>query len=474
MTFDSLGLSGSLLRSIKEKGYETPTPIQASTIPIVLSGRDLMGCAQTGTGKTAAFALPMLDRIFAKKNDKFNPSKRHHHPKYRPIRAVVLAPTRELAAQILDSFVNYGRNSGLRFTAIYGGVSQNPQVRALDKGVDILIATPGRLLDLMNQGFVELSNVAILVLDEADQMLDMGFLPDLKRIVAAVPQREQTLMFSATMPDEIRQLADRWLTDPANVEVAPASTPVESVAQSVYFVTTKNKPHLLAHYLQSNASTRTLIFSRTKHGADKIVKHLVKQGIRAAAIHGNKSQSARMKTLEQFKSEKPPVLVATDIAARGLDIRGVSHVINYELPEVPETYVHRIGRTGRAGATGFATSFCDREERQKLSRIERLTRHRIAVHDDHPEYAEPNTAATEPPVQRGQRAGNSKPRFNRGRDSKPKKQRVRGDVATAKDLAPKPEGTATASKPHPRRRTAAAGNANGRPAKKKWRPKPTR
>lgn len=473
MTFDSLGLSSSLLRAITEKGYETPTPIQASTIPIVLSGRDLMGCAQTGTGKTAAFALPLLDRVFAKKNDKFNPTRRHHHPKYRPIRAVVMAPTRELAAQILDSFVTYGRNSGLRFTAIYGGVSQNPQVRALDKGVDILVATPGRLLDLMNQGFIELSNVAILVLDEADQMLDMGFLPDLKRIVAAVPQREQTLMFSATMPVEIRQLAERWLKDPANVEVAPAATPVESVEQSVYFVTAKNKPHLLAHYLQANASTRTLVFSRTKHGADKIVKHLVKQGIRAAAIHGNKSQSARMKTLDEFKSERPPVLVATDIAARGLDIRGVSHVINYELPEVPETYVHRIGRTGRAGASGFATSFCDREERPRLSRIERLTKHRISVHDDHPEYAEPNTAALEQPVERDGRGGRPKPRFGRGKGSRPQKQRVRGDVATAKDLAPQPEGTAT-SKPHPRRRPATAGGASGRPAKKKWRSKPAR
>jgi ATP-dependent RNA helicase RhlE len=468
MSFDSLGLSASLLRAIKEKGYETPTPIQASTIPTVLAGRDLMGCAQTGTGKTAAFALPMLDRIFAKKNDKFNPSKRHHHPKYRPIRAVVLAPTRELAAQIFESFNTYGANSGLRFAAIYGGVSQNPQVRALDKGVDILVATPGRLLDLMNQGFIDLSNVAILVLDEADQMLDMGFLPDLKRIVASVPQREQTLMFSATMPDEIRQLAERWLTDPEHVQVTPAATTVAAVEQSVYFVTAKNKPHLLAHYLQTKPSTRTLVFARTKHGADKIVKHLVKQGIRAAAIHGNKSQSARMKTLEQFKSEKPPVLVATDIAARGLDVRGVSHVINYELPQVPETYVHRIGRTGRAGATGFATSFCASDERQHLTRIERLTKHRISVHDDHPEYAEPNTAAFEKPAERGPRGGNSKPRFNRGRDSKPKKLRVRGDVATAKDLAPQAEGTAT-TKARPKRRPAAAGSASGRPAKKKWR-----
>jgi ATP-dependent RNA helicase RhlE len=470
MSFDSLGLSPSLLRSIKEKGYETPTPIQASTIPTVLAGRDLMGCAQTGTGKTAAFALPMLDRIFAKKNDKFNPSRRHHHPKYRPIRAVVLAPTRELAAQIFESFNTYGLNSGLRFAAIYGGVSQNPQVRALDRGVDILVATPGRLLDLMNQGFIDLSNVAILVLDEADQMLDMGFLPDLKRIVSSVPQREQTLMFSATMPDEIRQLAQRWLTDPEHVQVTPAATTVEAVEQSVYFVTARNKPHLLAHYIQSNASTRTLVFARTKHGADKIVKHLVKQGIRAAAIHGNKSQSARMKTLEQFKSEKPPVLVATDIAARGLDVRGVSHVINYELPPVPETYVHRIGRTGRAGATGFATSFCDRDERQHLTRIERLTKHRISVQDDHPEYAESNTAATEQPAQRGERGGRSKPQFARPKHDRPKKLRVRGDVATTKDLAPQPENTAT-DKPRPKRRPTTAGGASARPAKKKWRGK---
>ena len=470
MTFDSLGLSASLLRTVKEKGYETPTPIQASAIPIVLSRRDLMGCAQTGTGKTAAFALPMLDRLFAKKNDAFNRPKRHHHPKYRPVRGVVLAPTRELAAQIYDSFDTYGRSSGLRFAAIFGGVSQKPQVRALDRGVDILIATPGRLLDLMNQGFIDLSNVSILVLDEADQMLDMGFLPDLKRIVAAVPQREQTLMFSATMPDEIRKLAEQWLDNPEHVQVAPAATPIKAVAQSVYFVAAKNKPELLAHYIQKNASTRTLVFARTKHGADKIVKHLIKQGIHAAAIHSNKSQSARTKTLDEFKSERPPVLVATDIAARGLDVRGVSHVINYELPEVPETYVHRIGRTGRAGAAGIATSFCAHDERSRLSRIERLMRHRMSVHEDHPEYAEPNAAALEQTAPRGRRSGNTQPRVNGSRGSKPKKLRVRGDVATEKDLAPQTEDTMVA-KPRPNRRPTATGGGNGRPAKKKWRGK---
>ncbi len=490
MSFDSLGLSQSLLRAIKEKGYETPTPIQAQTIPAVLAGRDLMGCAQTGTGKTAAFALPILDRLFAKKKEPFQAGKRRHHPNYRPVRAIVLAPTRELAAQILESFNTYGCNSGLRVAAIYGGVSQNPQVRALDRGVDILIATPGRLLDLMNQGFVELNNVSILVLDEADQMLDMGFLPDIKRIVSAVPQREQTLMFSATMPAEIKLLADKWLRDPEHIQVTPAATPVKAVKQSVYFVTAKNKPQLLAHYLQTNAIERTLIFSRTKHGADKIVKHLVKQGIRAAAIHGNKSQSARMKTLDDFKSEKPPVLVATDIAARGLDVRGVSHVINYELPEVPETYVHRIGRTGRAGATGFATSFCDRDERPRLSRIEKLTKHRILVEENHPEYADqgsPEPVRDERSQSRGPR-GNSQPR-NRGnsasqngaprnksrrparaKQSQGEAQPERSEKQSSHRETATEQGTATGSKPR-KRRPAPAGTTAGRPAKKKWRPK---
>ena len=440
MSFESLKLSSTLERAVKDKGYHTPTPIQASTIPVVLAGRDLMGCAQTGTGKTAAFALPMLERLLAKKDQAFHPGNKRRHANYRPVRALILAPTRELVAQIQNSCLDYGRHTGLRSAAIYGGVNQNPQVRALDKGVDILVATPGRLLDLMNQGHIDLRNVAILVLDEADQMLDMGFLPDLKRIVAAVPQREQTLMFSATMPDEIRLLAEKWLRDPEHIQVSPAATPVKAVKQSVFFVEARHKPQLLAHYLQSNASTRTLVFARTKHGADKIVKHLIKQGIFAAAIHGNKSQNARMKTLDQFKSERPPVLVATDIAARGLDVRGISHVVNYELPEVPETYVHRIGRTGRAGASGIATSFCDREERQRLTRIERLTKQRILVEENHPEYVNQGPAVVtseERPPRRGQ---TSRPRSGGDARSQDRQtvNRATGDVKKPHSKKPRP------------------------------------
>jgi len=304
-----------------------------------------------------------------------------------PIRSLILAPTRELAAQIESSFSAYGRHTGLRFAVVYGGVSQRPQVRALQAGVDVLAATPGRLLDLMNQGYIDLTNVEILILDEADQMLDMGFLPDLRRIVAKVPRRRQTLMFSATMPNEIRQLAAQWLRDPKHVQVGPVATPVELVKQSVYFVEARYKPQLLAHFLRNTPCTRTLVFARTKHGADKIVRQLMRSGIRAAAIHGNKSQNVRTRTLEQFRSPRPPVLVATDIAARGLDVEGVSHVINYELPEVPEIYVHRIGRTARAGATGIATSFCGCDERSRLQRIERFTRHTIPVEHQHPEYS---------------------------------------------------------------------------------------
>jgi ATP-dependent RNA helicase RhlE len=401
--FDQLGLADSLLRAVSAEGYHTATPIQLQAIPPVLAGRDLMGCAQTGTGKTAAFALPTLHRLSTSvspatangsaKNGstpkhKVNGKHRDSYPRAdrRPIRSLILAPTRELAAQIGESFKTYGQFTGLRYTVVYGGVGQGPQVRALENGVDILVATPGRLLDLMEQGHINLRNVEILILDEADQMLDMGFIVPLRRIVAAVPKSRQTLMFSATMPPEIRKLAGEWLRDPAHVEVCPVSTPIELVDQSVYFVEQRHKPHLLAHFLQNTAYTRTLVFARTKHGADKIVKNLVRSGIRAAAIHGNKSQNVRQRTLDAFKSDRPPVLVATDIAARGLDVAGISHVINYELPEVPEVYVHRIGRTGRAGATGIATSFCGREERGQLRDIERLTRRTLAVEQNHPEY----------------------------------------------------------------------------------------
>ena len=399
-SFDRLGLADSLLRAVRAEGYHTATPIQLQAIPSVLAGRDLMGCAQTGTGKTAAFALPTLHRLSAhgsgpgdenaavvtghrngKRHDK------HHRTDRRPIRSLILAPTRELAAQIGASLAAYGRFTGLRYTVVYGGIGQGPQVRALQSGVDVLVATPGRLLDLMEQGYIELRNVEILILDEADQMLDMGFIVPLRRIVASVPKARQTLMFSATMPAEIRKLAAEWLRDPAYVQVGPVATPIELVEQSVYFVEQRHKPHLLTHFLQNTEFTRTLVFARTKHGADKIVKNLVRSSIRALAIHGNKSQNVRQRTLEAFKSNRPPVLVATDVAARGLDIDGVSHVINYELPDVAEMYVHRIGRTGRAGATGIATSFCGRDERDQLRQIERLTRRELRVEQEQPEYS---------------------------------------------------------------------------------------
>ncbi len=404
MNFDQLGLAETLLRAVRAEGYETATPIQLQAIPPVLTGRDLMGCAQTGSGKTAAFALPTLHRLSTsvspvlangtastQPKHKSNGSNGKHRDSFpradrRPIRTLILAPTRELAAQIGDSFKTYGQFTGLRYTVVYGGVGQNPQVRALQNGVDVLVATPGRLLDLMEQGHINLRNVEILILDEADQMLDMGFIVPMRKIVAAVSKKRQTLMFSATMPPEIRKLASEWLSDPAHVQVAPVATPAELVEHSVYHVEQQNKPQLLVHFLQNTAFTRTLVFARTKHGADKIVKHLDRSGIRAAALHGNKSQSVRQRTLDAFKSIRPPVLVATDIAARGLDVDNISHVINYELPEVPEVYVHRIGRTGRAGATGIAISFCGRHERDQLRQIERLMRRTISIEQDQPQY----------------------------------------------------------------------------------------
>ena len=381
MSFAELGLSEPLLRAVGAEGYHIPTDIQIQTIPLALAGRDLIGCAQTGTGKTAAFALPTLDRLAAAPAAAAptNGSRPRHRQPSRPIRALVLSPTRELAAQIGDSFRTYGRNTRLRHTVVYGGVGQGPQVTALRAGVDTLIATPGRLLDLMNQGHVDLSRVEILIFDEADQMLDMGFIPDMRRIVAAVPARRQTLMFSATMPAAIRKLAAEWLTNAAHVQAGAVATPVEKVAQSVYHIDKQHKPRLLTHLLETKACGRTLVFARTKHGADKLVRQLKRDGIDAAAIHGNKSQAVRQRVLAQFKSTRPPVLIATDVAARGLDIDDVSHVVNYDLPDVPETYVHRIGRTARAGAEGIAFSFCAADERNQLREIERLTRSAIAV-----------------------------------------------------------------------------------------------
>jgi ATP-dependent RNA helicase RhlE len=371
MKFEELGLAETLLRAVRAQGYPAATEIQAAAIPLILAGRDVLGCAQTGTGKTAAFALPTLQRL-GRKECRVN-------GRGRKIRTLVLAPTRELALQICESFQTYGRHTAVRQAAVYGGVGQSPQVRALNHGIDVLIATPGRLLDLMQQGFVDLSHVEVLVLDEADRMLDMGFIHDLRRIVEKVPRQRQTLLFSATLSPEIRTLAAKWLTDPADVRVAPGSVTVEAIQQSVFFVDRKQKLQLLTHWLRQTPWTRTLVFARTKHGADKIAKSLVKAGIQADAFHSNKSQSARQRVLLRFKAPQPLVLVATDIAARGLDIDDVSHVVNYDLPADADNYIHRIGRTGRAGAAGVAISFCDHDERTALRAIQRLTRQTLAV-----------------------------------------------------------------------------------------------
>ena len=373
MSFAEFGLAQPILRAVAAEGYTIPTPIQSQTIPLAIAGRDLLGCAQTGTGKTAAFALPILERLLALAASRSSRS--------RPIQALILSPTRELAVQIGDSFRAYGRHTGLRHTVVFGGVNQRPQVRDLQNGVDILVATPGRLLDLMNQGFIELGTVKILVLDEADRMLDMGFLPDLRRIIAKVPRDRQTLLFSATMAPEITRLAGSILRDPVEVRVAPDRATTEQIEHAVCFVTREQKPKLLESYLNGPSVTRALVFTRTKRGADRVTRQLNKVGIQAAAIHGDKTQSARQRALDGFKSNRNgrQVLVATDVAARGIDVDGISHVLNYDLPLEPEVYVHRIGRTGRAGAAGIAVSFCDRDERQHLLAIERLLRRKLPV-----------------------------------------------------------------------------------------------
>ena len=372
--FAALGLSEPLLKALAHEGYTTPTPIQTKAMPHVLAGRDLFGCAQTGTGKTAAFALPLIERLMK--------DRRPAAPKH--CRILVLAPTRELAGQIHDSFKAYGRHAHLKSAVIYGGVNQNPQASAVARGVDVLVATPGRLLDLIGQRLVEIKTVEYLVLDEADRMLDMGFIHDVRRIVGMLPRQRQTLFFSATLPTEVRDLAGTMLRDPLEVKTTPQATPAETVAQSVFHIPQKQKRSLLVHLLQTGGMGRVIVFTRTKRGANKLAQDLDKAGVRAAAIHGNKSQNQREKALADFKSPRPPVLIATDIAARGIDVDEVSHVVNFELPHEPETYVHRIGRTGRAGLTGEAVSFCDREEEDRLEAIERLLRRRIPVRNDLP------------------------------------------------------------------------------------------
>jgi ATP-dependent RNA helicase RhlE len=371
MSFNDLGLAPELLRAVKDAGYDDPTPIQRQAIPAVIARRDIIGCAQTGTGKTAAFALPILQRLDQTAGDE------------PVLRALIITPTRELAAQIGESFATYGKHLELWHAVIFGGVADKPQIRELREGVDALIATPGRLLDLMGRGEIDLSHIEMFVLDEADRMLDMGFLPDIRRIVAALPKKRQTLFFSATMPPEIRELAQGLLVDPVDVTVARVSAPAELVEQRLFFVDKADKRKLLVDLVRERAVRRSLVFSRTKHGANRIAKFLGEAGIGSAAIHGNKSQGARTRALDAFKRGDLRVLVATDIAARGIDIEGITHVINFDLPNVPETYVHRIGRTARAGASGVAWSFCDSEERAFLVDIERLMRQHIERVDDH-------------------------------------------------------------------------------------------
>ncbi len=375
MSFENLNLIEPILHALKNEGYTIPTPIQAESIPIILNRKDLLGCAQTGTGKTAAFAIPILQILQSE-----TPLK----GKKRPIRSLILTPTRELAIQIGESFEAYGKFLGLKHSVIFGGVNQYSQVNALNTGIDILIATPGRLLDLMNQKFVHLQSIELFVLDEADRMLDMGFINDVKKVVAKLPEERQTLFFSATMPPEIQKLANTILNNPEKVEVTPVSSTAETIEQSVFYVSKKDKRSLLLHLLKDKSIVSALVFSRTKHGADKVVKDLVKEGIGAEAIHGNKSQNARQNALNNFKNNKIRVLVATDIAARGIDVENLSHVINYELPNIPETYVHRIGRTGRAGASGIAFSFCDEEEIEYLRDINKLIGKTIPVEEAHP------------------------------------------------------------------------------------------
>ena len=437
MTFNELNLSAPVLRAVAQAGYESPSPIQAAAIPPVLAGRDLMGCAQTGTGKTAAFALPMLDRLTASA-----PRKKG------AIRALILTPTRELALQIGESFEAYGRYLTLRSTVIFGGVGQAPQVAALKKGVDILIACPGRLNDLVGQGLLDLSNIEIFVLDEADRMLDMGFVHDVKKVIAKLPGQRQNLMFSATMPKEIEQLAAGILHDPAFVKVDPVSSTVDRIQQSLYFVEKGNKKFLLPWLIKNLKPevVNALVFSRTKHGADKIAKDLNKQGIPAAAIHGNKSQTARVTALEDFKAGKTRVLVATDIAARGIDISELSHVFNYDLPEVPETYVHRIGRTARAGADGTAVSFCAPEEKEYLAGIEKLNRRQIPVVSGHPWDGVPAPVKAAPPVRgkkpkaEAEQPAKAEKAAKAEKPAAPKKEKAAAKQPSPKNTEPK-EGT---------------------------------
>ncbi|RRJ92032.1 DEAD/DEAH box helicase [Paenimyroides tangerinum] len=422
-TFKELQLIEPIQKALEAQGYETPTPIQQQAIPHVLQGKDLFGCAQTGTGKTAAFAIPILQQLALRETEKGK----------RKISTLILTPTRELATQIEENFQEYGKNLDLRTAVIFGGVNQNNQVKRLQNGVDILVATPGRLLDLISQKYISLAHIEIFVLDEADRMLDMGFIHDVKKLLTIIPKKRQTLFFSATMPDSILSLANSILTNPVKVEVTPASTTAETIKQSVYFIDKDNKNLLLLDNLRKDIDDSVLVFTRTKHGADKIVKFLEKNNVKSAAIHGNKSQNARQRALDNFKTKEIKVLVATDIAARGIDIDNLLYVINYDLPNIPETYVHRIGRSGRAGAKGIAISYCNYEEKAYLKDIQKITGIQVPVIENHPYpmevfVVEKKEQKARPP--RSQQASNKpkekvsqKPKSSE-RSNKPKRNRI--------------------------------------------------
>jgi len=390
MSFKNLNLIEPILKALTAEGYSVPTPVQQQAIPYILAGRDLQGCAQTGTGKTAAFAIPIIQMLYQNRQPKTG------------IKVLVLTPTRELAIQIDESFATYGKYSNIRHTVVFGGVSQFHQVNALKRGIEILVATPGRLLDLYNQGFIGLGQLEVFVLDEADRMLDMGFINDVKKVISYLPKKRQTLFFSATMPPPIHELARTLLSNPAIVTVTPPTSTVDKIEQSLYHTNKKNKPDLLLHLLDKHLIPTALVFTRTKHGANNLVKFMLKNEVRAAAIHGNKSQPARQAALSSFKNGELRVLVATDIAARGIDIDELTHVFNYDLPEVPETYIHRIGRTGRAGKGGVAIAFCDTEERPELSDIEKLIGRKVPVVETHPyPQAEGQVVIKQATAQRG-------------------------------------------------------------------------
>lgn len=431
-SFAGLDLAQPILRAIADEGYTTPTPIQGKSIPPLLEGRDLLGVAQTGTGKTAAFALPLLHRL----------SETPRKAQSRKPLALILAPTRELASQINDSLRIYGRHVHLRSCVIFGGTSARPQIQALNRGVHIAVATPGRLLDLMNQGHLRLDAIEVFILDEADRMLDMGFIHDVKKIIAAVPNKRQTLLFSATMPNSVQGLADGLLRDPVRVEITPSATTVEKIDQRVLFVPKDKKRALLGELMNNQDIKRVLIFTRTKHGADRVARHLHQCGVQSDAIHGNKAQNARQRALKSFRSGHIRALVATDIAARGIDVDGVTHVINFDLPNDPESYVHRIGRTARAGATGMAISFCDHDERAYLRDIEKTIRQGVEVIVDHPyhsvEIANDPGTAKRPPERGGfkgkKRSGNGngpgqRHRQNRGRGHSQRSRRSGGQTS---------------------------------------------